>query len=130
MEIYIYFYVMIAAFVFFICLPLLLIRPWERKKLTHRFKDYQGLRNLFGSTHAKPYVMHKLSTLFDATAMDILRLGEQNYFELKFKTFRASLNFKKAVLLSGICLEIHITIISDQQDFQVIFLAPQASVRL
>jgi len=130
MEIYIYFYVMMAAFVFFICLPLLLIKPWGKKKLMHHFKDYQDLRNLFGSTHAKEYVLHKLSALFDATAMDILRLGEQNYFELKFKSFRDSLNFKKAILLSGICLETHITIIRDQQDFQVIFLAPQASVRL
>lgn len=130
MDIYIYFCATLLAFIFFFFLPILLIRPWKRKKVFHKLVAPQELKRLTLLMNHNHNVKQKISDLFDATAVDVLKTGKQDYFELKFRSFRESLNFKKAILTAGICMENHITIIRDQQEFQVIFMTSRKKVRL
>ncbi len=130
MDIYIYFCLTILAFVGFLGFPLLLLKPWKRKQMINQLVDHGHLQILFSKRYAGGDITLRIKNLVDATAVDNVKLGNQDYFELKFESFRDSLNFKKAVLLAGICMETHITIIREGKEFFVIFLAPHQEISL
>ena len=123
MDIHFYFYITIAAFFVFMGLPLFLMKPWQRKRMMHKLVDYQELMDIFSKTGLKENSYYqRIKSLYNAKSFDRQNIGKQNFFELKFRSFRDSLNFKKAALMAGLCVESQITIISDKQEFLVIFI--------
>lgn len=111
------------GFVFFLFLPVAILKSKTKKVSFHNIFYQRDISFLINRLSAGENVKHRIQRLSGATSLSMLKTGNDNFFELKFKSFRDSLNFKKAVILSGKCPHSKITIIEDNHEYLVIFLA-------
>lgn len=121
MDIHFYFWITIFAFLFFMCLPLFILSPFQAKPQKQSSDLVSELKHLKFSLQSPEQAFYQVSRLFGATAYDVCLLGRQCYYELKFHSVGDSLRFKSQAVLAGICPENQITIIREKSKYTVIF---------